>query len=265
MKITIFTSNSSRHIALIKSVSNYADEVFVVQECKTVHTGIISDFYDNHSSFRKYFKYVNEAEYNLFGNISFSRSNVRTLSIKLGDLEKIDLKVLNKALDSDYYIVFGSSFIKGELCDFLESNNCLNIHLGISPYYRGNSCNFWSTYDRNFHLTGATIHKLTKGLDSGPVLFHALPSIDCDNTFDFTMLSVKAAIDGIENYITNGLINKLIPLKQSRELEIRYTKNIDFNIDVSSEFLNKLEIINHEFNSYKKRNFSGYINPFWSI
>ena len=56
-------------------------------------------------------------------------------------------------------------------------NKTLNIHMGISPYYRGTDCNFWALYDNNPHLVGATIHLLSKGLDSGAMLYHALSQI----------------------------------------------------------------------------------------
>ena len=49
--------------------------------------------------------------------------------------------------------------------------------MGISPYYRGTDCNFWAMYDNNPHLVGSTIHLLTKGLDSGPILYHALSKL----------------------------------------------------------------------------------------
>ena len=76
---------------------------------------------------------------------------------------------LQAALSSDIYIVFGASFIKGWLVDFLIKNKAINIHMGLSPYYRGSSCNFWAMYDNNPNYVGATIHYLSKGLDSGEI------------------------------------------------------------------------------------------------
>ena len=77
-------------------------------------------------------------------------------------------------LKSDLYIFFGSSYIKGPLVNFLIKKKAINIHMGISPYYRGADCNFWAMYDGNSHLVGATIHMLSKGLDSGAILYHAM-------------------------------------------------------------------------------------------
>ena len=39
MKVTLFTSNNYRHNYLINLLSNFCDELWVVQECKTLFTG----------------------------------------------------------------------------------------------------------------------------------------------------------------------------------------------------------------------------------
>ena len=47
------------------------------------------------------------------------------------------MNLLSDFLKSDVYVVFGSSYIKGELVDFLVKQKAINIHAGVSPYYRG--------------------------------------------------------------------------------------------------------------------------------
>ena len=80
--------------------------------------------------------------------------------IKQGDLNSLE-KDLNFALKSDLFIVFGSSFIKNEwLINFLIKK-AINIHMGLSPFYKGSSCNFWALYDNPEHV-GATIHYLSR-------------------------------------------------------------------------------------------------------
>lgn len=240
MKITIFTSNQARHINLINSLSNIADEVFAIQECNTVFPGQVADFFNKSEVFQEYFSNVLESERKVFGDVNFINKNVRTLSIKSGDLNKIPLSVLAPALDSDYYIVFGSSFIKGDLIDFLVENKALNIHMGISPYYRGSSCNFWALYQGNPHLVGSTIHMLSKGLDSGDMLYHALPNAENCKAFDIGMYAVKAAHDSLVERISDKSIFKYEPIKQDSSKEILYTRNINFNDTVASEYLKDL-------------------------
>lgn len=239
MRITIFTSNQPRHLALINKLSSISAEIYVVQECTTTFPGLVQDFYNKSEVMQMYFKNVLAAENKIFGDLSFSKSNVKTLSIKSGDLNLLNIQQLNDALHSDVYIVFGSSFIKGWLIDYLISNKAINIHMGLSPYYRGNSCNFWALYDNHPECVGATIHHLSKGLDSGDILYHALPKIGHCNPFEFTMKAVEAAQSSLIERINNKIIFDMKPQKQNKLLEIRYTRNSDFTNSIAAEYLSR--------------------------
>ena len=162
--------------------------------------------------------------------------------MKAGDLNSCSLKFLNEFLKSDFYIVFGSSYIKGKLLDFLVKKKTINIHMGISPYYRGTDCNFWAMYDNNPHLVGSTIHLLTKGLDSGPILYHALSKLKTSNPFEYTMSTVKSAFHSLKKKLMDKSIFTYTPLIQDIKKEIRYTKKIDFNDKVVQEYLKKEKI-----------------------
>ena len=121
--------------------------------------------------------------------------------------------------------------------------------MGISPYYRGSSCNFWALYDGSPSYIGATIHMLSKGLDSGNILFHCVPKLfKNDSLFDFMMRSVAVAHKGLVEAITYGEIFSMLKVNQDKTLEIRYTKNADFTDSVASEFLNKnIDIHSNDF------------------
>lgn len=146
---------------------------------------------------------------------------------------------IQDALNSDVYVIFGASYIKGWLIDFLVERVALNIHMGISPYYRGSSCNFWALYDNKPEYVGATIHMLSKGLDSGPILYHALPNLDNNNPFEFTMRAVEAAQQSLVERIASKEIRTFKPQIQKKQSEIRYTKNADFTDKIASEFLSR--------------------------
>jgi hypothetical protein len=239
MKITIFTSNQPRHLHLIDCLSEVSDECYAIIEANTVFPGRVQDFYQKSETFQKYFSNVMAAEQKLFGDIRFS-NGTRDLIIKSGDLNKLDRSALEPALNSDVYIIFGASYIKGWLIDHLVENSALNIHMGISPYYRGSSCNFWCLYDNNPHLMGATIHMLSKGLDSGDMLYHVAPvTIGCSNNFEFTMASVKSAHQSLVTRISDSSIFQYTPVKQDKTLEIRYSRNSDFTDEIAQEFLDR--------------------------
>ena len=240
MKITVFTGNRPRHLYLINKMAEVADEVYAIQECTTVFPGLVKDFYDNSPIMQEYFTHVNQSETNIFGEIGFLRNNVRQLALKSDDLNYVPLKVLDPALHSDVYVVLGASYIKGELIDFLINHKAINIHMGISPYFRGSSTNFWAPYKGHIDMVGATIHMLSKGLDSGDILYHAFPKPQLIEPFDLGMMSVKVAIDSVADRVKSGIIFSIEPEVQDKSKEISYTRNSDFTDEVARDYLNHL-------------------------
>ena len=114
--------------------------------------------------------------------------------------------------------------------------------MGISPYYRGTDCNFWALFDNNPHLVGATIHLLSKGLDSGPILYHALSEIK-EDPFIYTMSAVKSAFESIAQKIENKTIFEHTPEIQDKSKEIKYSKKNELNDEVIKKFfLNKIDL-----------------------
>ena len=239
MKITIFTSNQLRHIHLINSLAKISKECFAIVEGSTIFPGKIKDFYNKSALMKKYFNNVQKAENKFFGNNKFILNKVYSKFIKHGDVNNLKKKDILKALDSDLYIVFGSSYIKGWLANFLVKKKTLNIHMGLSPFYRGSSCNFWAIFDENPQLVGSTIHLLSKGLDSGKILYHALPSQKSKNLYDFTMSSVLSAHLSLVKRIKNKSIFNFKPIKQDRKKEIRYSIKKNFNDKILKEFFKK--------------------------
>jgi folate-dependent phosphoribosylglycinamide formyltransferase PurN len=237
MKITVFTSNNPRHIALAEALSNIADEIHLIQECVTIFPGVVEDFYKRSSVMQEYFRHVIAAERDVFGVPRFLPPNVRQLALRTGDLSLAPLEMLEEALHADIFVVFGASYIRPPLIDVLMGKRTVNIHMGISPYYRGTSCNFWALYDGRPDLVGATIHMLSRGIDSGPILYHAKPKAAAVDPFLLGMQAVAAAQESLVQRIGNGTIFNLEPVTQDRTLEIRYTRNADFNDEVAAEYL----------------------------
>jgi methionyl-tRNA formyltransferase len=237
MKITLFTSNNKRHNYLINLISKFCDELFVVQECGTIFPGTVPGHYPVSATMNKYFENVNFAQNKLFGN-SYLKKNIKILPIQSGDLNKCSLNFLSDYLKSDIFVVFGSGYIKGDLVDFLIKKKTLNIHMGVSPYYRGCDCNFWALYDNNPHLVGATIHMLSKGLDSGPTLYHAMSNLK-SNPFEYTMSTVKSAFHSLAERIQDKSIFNVEPIMQDKSKEIRYSKKNEFNETIVNDYFKK--------------------------
>lgn len=240
MQVTVFTGNQPRHISLIGRLAGIADTVFAVQECTTVFPGRVADFFRKSDVMQAYFGHVIAAEQRIFGGVGFLPANVRSMSLKADDLNDVPRSSLAPALSSDVYVVFGASYIKGWLVDHLVARRAINIHMGMSPWYRGSSCNFWALYDGHPDLVGATIHLLSRGLDSGGILFHVQPAPGDVAPFDLGMRAVEAAHRSLADSISTREILGLAPSTQDKSLQIRYTRNADFTDAVAAEFLERL-------------------------
>jgi methionyl-tRNA formyltransferase len=239
MKVTLFTSNQPRHINLANLLAKNFSKVFTVIESNTIFPGEVDDFYSNSEVMKAYFNKVIAAEKIVFNNSTFLKNNISCLPIKMSDLNKCVFEQLEIALDSDIYIIFGASYIKGWLADHLIKNKAINIHMGLSPYYRGSSCNFWALYDSNPNFVGATIHMLSKGLDNGEILFHSTPEYNNETPYIFNMKAVKKAHEDLIYKIKTKDIFKMKSMKQNKKYELRYSRYIDFNDKVAKEFMDR--------------------------
>jgi methionyl-tRNA formyltransferase len=133
--------------------------------------------------------------------------------------------------------------------------------MGVSPYYRGSSTNFWALYDRRPEFVGATIHLLTAGLDSGPMLLHALPPAEAVDPFVLGMRAVRAAQQALVHHLSRGGLGTLEPIPQDRSLELRYTRNADFNDAVAAEYLARLLSPGDVQAALERRDMGRYVRP----
>lgn len=240
MKITVFTRNQPRHLNYLRLLSGIADSVRAVIEVNTLFPGTVKDFYPNSPAMREYFSRVIKAEQDIFGPPSFLDSNVHTLPVLPGDINLFHRDDFREALDSDIFLVFGASWIRGWLAAELVAKKAINIHMGLSPYYRGSSCNFWALYDGKPEYVGATVHLLSEGLDSGPILFHTRPKYSGQDPFNFTMEAVQIVQAAIVQEIEAGTLISRKPVEQDSGMLVRYSKSGDFCEAVADSFMAQL-------------------------
>jgi methionyl-tRNA formyltransferase len=252
MKITIFTSNSIRHHSLINRISKLGHKCFAVIEKNKLSNGSNKSILN-----KRYFKEVAKSEKKILKNKSLSKKKIIFLYTQWGKINYLKKNKHKDFLNSDLYIVFGSSYIKGWLVNYLIKKKAINIHMGISPYYKGAACNFWAVYDNNPHFVGATIHYLSKGIDNGKILFHVLPSIKCKSDFDFTMRSALSAQKALISKIKNKSIFKLKSYSQDKKKLIRYSKIEDFNSSIIEKYSKKKSFTSPQYNK------KFYINPYF--
>lgn len=119
--------------------------------------------------------------------------------IEPGGLNTPETLHLLQAAGVDAVAVFGTNLIKPPLLDRWPGR-MINLHLGLSPYYRGTATNFFPLLNEEPEYVGATIHLLDARIDAGPILAHARPTIVADDMPH--TIGCKAIAAGIGKMIT---------------------------------------------------------------
>ena len=100
-------------------------------------------------------------------------------------------------MNPDVILVFGTGLLQRP---FIEAfpERVINLHLGLSPHYRGSGTNFWPLVNGEPEFCGATIHYLDAGVDSGPIIAHARPAIARDDgPHDIGNKAIVAGVDAL--------------------------------------------------------------------
>ena len=79
---------------------------------------------------------------------------------------------------------------------------------------------------------------ISKGVDSGKILYHAMSNAK-ENPFVYTMTTAKSAFHSIVERIKDKSIFEIKPLEQKKIKEIRYSKKIEFNDKIVNEYFKK--------------------------
>jgi methionyl-tRNA formyltransferase len=114
----------------------------------------------------------------------------------------------------DVVFVFGTAILREPFLSAFEGR-ILNIHLGLSPYYRGAGTNFWPLVNRQPEYVGATVHYLDAGIDTGPILAHARPAIEQgDGPHDLGNKTIVAAVHALLRAASAHLSGTARPVPQ---------------------------------------------------
>ncbi|MBW4933387.1 formyl transferase [Marinobacter sp. F4206] len=79
-------------------------------------------------------------------------------------------------LQPDVISVCGASIMRADLLS-LPTHGVLNLHGGLSQFYRGLFTTDWAVHNRELECVGATVHFVSEGVDDGDVVYQGRPVI----------------------------------------------------------------------------------------
>lgn len=77
----------------------------------------------------------------------------------------------------DVIAVCGASILRADLLAIPE-HGVLNLHGGLSQFYRGLFTTDWAIHNREPECVGATVHFVSEGVDDGDVVYQGRPRIE---------------------------------------------------------------------------------------
>lgn len=99
---------------------------------------------------------------------------------EVADINSKEVKDQLRDLAPDVVIVQGTTMIKDEVLSGIPL--VLNLHWGLSPYYRGSNCTEWAMINDDVFNIGFTIHKISSKIDGGDIVKQGRPTIESDDT-----------------------------------------------------------------------------------
>jgi hypothetical protein len=96
-----------------------------------------------------------------------------------------------RALRPDCLLDHGTSIVRREV--LATAPVALNVHWGLSPYYRGTHCTAWALLNWDPHNVGVTVHRLSARIDGGDVFAQARVGVAADDTVESINLRLTCA------------------------------------------------------------------------
>lgn len=236
MKVVILTSNGLRHKFVANSLSLKADDALVVSECKqndSIESQIPSPINDH-------FRLRNETEKIYFPNDDFFIAKTLPILYKEVNLDYV-YQIIRK-FKPDLMFIFGSSIIREPLLSLLTPGHTINLHLGLSPYYRGSGTNFWPFVNNELDYVGSTILHLDSGIDTGDIICHIRPKIELgDNVHTLGCKVIKSSVDSLRRIMEivkeGGTLNRI----KQWNVDEKYYKTSDFDENALLKYKSNLE------------------------
>ena len=232
MNIALFTSNHLRHKYIATEIAKTLSLKLIICEEKSK---IIqqTETYNDEDRFllENHFQNRKDSEEQFFGEFQDFPSDVVRTYVAHGTINSLNTLELLKEYKIDCILLFGTSIIKPIIIQEFP-NKVINLHLGLSPYYKGSGTNFFPIVNNEFECIGATIHLATDAVDAGAILHQFRPdSIQEDD--DIHQLGNKVIQKAGEIYpkiVNFFLLKKIKPCTQIQSEESKVYRIKDFNV-----------------------------------
>lgn len=205
-RVVLLTGNELRHMFFRKAIALHDDVTVLMSVCEDVQLslanrvevlqdGLEKDIMRSHVQQRE----QSEIDFfSAFVNLVPDKSNPFIIPKGKINEDVVVEKIIS--LQPDLILVYGSSLLKGKLIDIYgQQLKIINLHLGLSPYYRGAGTNFWALVNKEPECVGSTFMFLDAGIDTGNII-HQIRARVYENDTPHS-IGNRLIVDSILSYV----------------------------------------------------------------
>jgi methionyl-tRNA formyltransferase len=218
MRVAVLTSTSLRHRYFLKTMEDAFEVVASFSQPKTAY---YASEQEQSAAVAEHFMALAKAEREHFPEVT-----PKTKVNQMADIN--DPANVRLAAGADYVLLFGTSILKPAWLDAFP-DRIVNLHLGLSPFYRGTATLFWPAVNNEIECMGTTIHLATRKVDAGNILRRVkIAPREGDSYYGYSTQLIRASIDAIPETLREFAAGHITPLAQDLGQSKVYRKR-DFN------------------------------------
>lgn len=239
MRTVLLTGDGLRHRYAAGALAAGTTLVGVVSETKAPALDPASDLPDaDRELLRRHLHDRDRVEAEMLGSAPPWAADV--LHVPRGCVNSSDVGHWVAARGPDVVVLFGTGLVRDPLLGRWEGR-LVNLHLGLSPYFRGSATNFWPLVLCQPECVGATIHVAVREVDAGAILGQVRPAPHPeDGAHEIGTRAMVAALRALPDLLQRFLAGTLIPVEQDLSTG-RVFRRRDFTADAVRRLRGNLE------------------------
>ena len=265
MKLVLFSGDHPRHLFINRELVKYFDEVLVIIMRRERIIPSPPAGLSNHDIelFKVHFANRHKVELEVYGDLcveqAYGGNNIVIVEPNELNKERLALKI--KEFNADFCFIFGVDLILEPVIDELPKDK-INLHLGLSPWYKGGATLYWPFYHLQPQFCGVTFHQITQQADAGEIIHQCVPVLESgDGIHDVGAKCVLQARSALHKMISYWISEREFE-GQIQKTSGRNWRGIDFHasqLRIIYDLFND-RIVDHylsgEFGSRKPKIFS---------
>ena len=230
MKVLIFSGTHSRHAffhecilknfnvcgaVVMERESTILGDSIKGQKNKKTEDWNIQDqtLYNYHFSKRNEI----EKEYYQNKNTDLYYKYCDVLKVSPNELNSEKVEQFIKHKNPDLCFIFGTNIIKDNIVNIMPKWK-INLHLGLSPWYRGSATLFWPFYNLQPQFAGSTFHQIIQEPDAGNILHQTVPDLEYGDSLH--EVAAKVVVSS-----SKDVVHLLRKIEKGEEIQLHKQKN----------------------------------------